>query len=62
MSVKLVLLVLLEKKLILLKTTLISVELEPISPVNIKSELRDFVSYVSLNIVGALKEEKKILL
>jgi hypothetical protein len=34
---------------------------EPISPVNIKSELGDFVSYVSLNIVGALKEKIHLL-
>jgi hypothetical protein len=31
------------------------------SPVNIKSKLGDFVSYVSLNIVGALKEENSFI-
>jgi hypothetical protein len=35
--------------------------IETISPVNIKSELGDFVSYVSLNIVGALKEKNSLV-
>jgi hypothetical protein len=50
MSVKMVLLILLEYKS--------SHFVRTSSPVNIKSKLGDFVSYISLNIVGALKEEK----